>query len=209
MILWLVFLVSFAAAVALSALLVRRVPAHRPVASILAGGFVADLVVGTRDSWGLAALLATSPHVGTDRVLYHVGTALQTAWPAAVAGLAWWTFGWRRGAAVPAALWVALNAALVLRYPFAEEAAQHALHVHEGVAVALAGVAIWRSWGRVVLRPPHHAARMLVAIELVIATVGPFRLDIFRDWALARFAYLLGFAALAAVTAVWLRRSAR
>jgi hypothetical protein len=102
-----------------------------------------------------------------------------------------------------------MNAALVARYPFTEEVGQRALLVNEGIALGLAALAIWRSWGRMALGPPQHAARMLVGVELVVVTVGPFRLNIYRDWDLARFAYTLGFAALAAVTLVWLRRPAR
>lgn len=209
MTLWLVFLACFGIALALSALLARLLREHRPVALVLAGGLVVDLLVGKRGAWGFADALNGGPHVGVHRALYHLATALQSAWPAALAVLAWWVFNRRPIVLACGVPWAAINLALILRYPSSPEAAQRALLVNEWVALVLAGVVLGRTWGRVRLAPPHHAVRMLLAVELVVATVGPFRKDIFADWDLARFAYTLGFVALAGASVLWLRRPAR
>lgn len=213
--LWAATVGALVAALAASVLLSRRDRAHLPVVAVLLLGLVVDLAVGHHDpesgaGLGIAHHLAAIPKPwhGDAVTLYHASNALVAAWPAALAGLALWLFVAPRWAAVALLPWATLQAVLVARWPLHGDDVRHALLVHEWIAVAVAGVAVWRGWGREWSRP-HHAALALAAVELVIATVGPFRLSIYRDWDLARVAYVLGFTALAAASVRWLRRPAR
>jgi hypothetical protein len=58
--------------------------------------------------------------------------------------------------------------------------------------------------------PVQRSALWLVTVEMVVALLGPYRLDIYRDWYLARVAYGLGFVAMSAAQIdAWRRHRAR
>lgn len=78
------------AALVLAVVVARRDRAHRPVAALFALAVVADVVV--RLGQALVLEGAPKPFVGLARAVYHVETALVTAWPAGCAALAWWAF---------------------------------------------------------------------------------------------------------------------
>lgn len=214
MILWAVHLAILAAALATAILLARRTP-YRPVAVVLGIGLAIDLALGRKGAGGLGDYLADRlPYQGIDLALYHGSNALMSAWPASVAALAWWALdakrvldpAWRavKVAALTWIAWALANVAMVTLVPLDREATQRALFACEAAAV-IAGFAAWRfrplDW-----TPMQRAALWLLGVELVVALLGPFRLDIYRDWYLARAAYLPGFGVLAIAQALAWRR---
>jgi hypothetical protein len=235
---WIAYLATITAALVTAILLARRTP-YRPVVAVLAIGLVIDLALGHKDVAGLGAYLATRrPYQGIDVWLYHLGNGLTTAWPVAVAALAWWALkderpepksepsahamDPRRGQMIgpvrsspfatrhdvgrsmrPAWLivkavvaWLLANAALVWTWvPGDEQRAQRGLFIVEALAI-IAGFIAWR-FRTLAWTASQRAALWLLAVEVVVVLLGPFRLNIYADWGLARVAYGIGFTALA------------
>lgn len=204
MILWIFAVASLAAALATAALLSRRTP-YRPVVVALVWGLVVDLAVGVRDpngaGWGLAHYLARRPWSGADVALWHLSNALVTSWPAVVAGLAWWAFRGpkRTPLAAVVACWAAANVALVAH---GVAPITRPLKAFEVGCVAAGGLAVWLGRRRREAAP--MAAAWLVALQVLVVTLGPYKADRdpYRDWDLARLVYALGFAVLAIGQAV-------
>lgn len=223
MTLWHGAIVSLAAALTTAIFLSLRTP-YRPVAAVLAWGLAVDLVVGDRDAgWGLAAFLTHRPWSGADVALWRASNALVTSWPVAIASLAWRAFqgpqktngpdcseplpglvdpattGASRYNTSPrfavkalAACWLAANVALVLR---GVTDVQRALTAIEVGAILAGSVAVYR--GRLRRGPMPVAAAWLLALEVLVVAIGPFRRSVYHDWDLARLIYTLGFAVLA------------
>lgn len=191
MTLWAASVLALVVALATAALLSLRSP-HRPAFALLAWGLVVDLVVGTRagPGWGLAQLLAHRPWSPADRGLYHLSNALVTSWPMAVAILAW--RGARGPTAALVACWAAANAALVGR---GSAPIQRELLAVELGAILAGAVALWRDRRR--RSPAVVVAAWLVALEVLVVALGPFRQSVYTRWDLAQLVYVLGFAVLA------------
>lgn len=217
MTLWLLAVVSLAAALAASALLSRR-SAHRPALCAFAIGLVIDIVVGwpIRDDdghvvggWGLAAHLGMHrPWSALERGLYHLSNVLVTAWPMAVAALAWWTLASahrRRVLPILVACWGITNI-ILLAGPIAPDRAQHALLVVEVVSVVASFVAGAVGWTGSRWRATQGVAVALAGAELVVLLAGPFRYSVFERWDLAQICYVLSFVALAVAQVIAWRR---
>lgn len=207
---WLACVVACVVALALSAAVARRERSHRAVALALGANLVIDLAVGTRETIGIAAHLAhvAKPWTGGARALYHASNFLVSAWPLVIVALVIVAFAPRARWLLPVLIapWLVFNLVLMQHFPMAARDLQRAFWWLEGAAVALSAVAIalgWRGdWGAA-----QKAAGMLVVGELVIATVGPYRLSIFQRWDLAQIPWALTFVALSAVSVRWLRRT--
>lgn len=87
---WIAWSAQLAAEAAVIATAVRLPRSYRPHLSLFVACFVGDIWIRLAKVFVLEG--AEYPFVGLPRVLYHVETTLVTAWPAAVATLAWWTF---------------------------------------------------------------------------------------------------------------------
>lgn len=148
-----------------------RAPYYRPVAWLLAGSLVTEVVRWANRAWVLKGL--PRPLQGWHRVPGHLEQALALAWPAAVVTVVWWAFrprGDARGQlAVPGAVVLLLLGYLVSHYP--EVRAERLDEFYRGVgmteAVALAVLALGAffrapTWPLVTDR----AAMLLVATEL-------------------------------------------
>jgi hypothetical protein len=96
-----------------------------------------------------------------------------------------------------AATWLAFNVALVLAYPLPQGWTQPVLHAWQGVMVVCAGAAVIAGW----VRRRERAAQVafaLAAIELVVATVGPYAGNVFASWrTIGAGMYAVGFSLLA------------
>lgn len=208
MILWAVTVGALALALVAAVLLALRLRPHLPVALALGAGLVIDLVVGAHDKatgWGLAQLLAHRPWGTTDLVLYHFSNALETAWPATVAALAWSVFApsaRRRALALVLAAWALANVVLVAGYPLGSATTQRVLLAAELAALVAGAAAAWRGWGGPRWGITQASALGLLAAELVVVTLGPYRYSVYSRWDLAQVCYSLAFAALAIVQGI-------
>jgi len=171
---------------------------HRPVVLLLAYALVDELVLEVLHRAVFAG--APRPFTGWTRVAYHVETAIFLGWPALLAATSWGVFAWAPKNKLPrdviAASWIGAVIALAGLFPLPAGLTAPTLHALQGVAVAgaLAAVPVgWRRpWGT-----KHAVVLVLVAIELAVATIGPFVRSPFEDWHLARVGYAIGFAAVA------------
>ncbi len=227
MTLWHGAIVSLAAALTTAIFLSLRTPYRPVAAVLAWGLAVDLVVGDRDAGWGLAAFLTHRPWSGADVALWRASNALVTSWPVAVAVLAWWAFQGpqktngpdrseplvpavpqhlgtrtRRGAVhhaaallavkALAACWFAANMALVLR---GVADVQRALTAIEVGAILAGSVAVYR--GRLRRGPMPVAAAWLLALEVLVVAIGPFRRSVYHDWDLARLIYTLGFAVLA------------
>lgn len=92
---WLAWSAQLAAEAAVITTAVRLPRSYRPHLSLFVACFVGDVWIRLTKVFVLEG--AEYPFVGLPRALYHLETVLVTAWPAAVAVLAWWTFQNKRG----------------------------------------------------------------------------------------------------------------
>lgn len=119
----------------------RRAPYYRPMAWLLAGSLVTELVRWGNRVWVLRGL--PRPLEGWHRLPGHLEQALALAWPAAVVGVVGWVF-WPRAApraflAFPAVAYLAVLGVLVTHYPAIRGERLDAVYrqVGEGEAAAL------------------------------------------------------------------------
>lgn len=96
-----------------------RAPYYRPIAWLLGGSLVTELVRWVNREWVLRGL--PRPLEGWHRVPGHLEQALALAWPAAVVAIVWWAFRPRATARGPAVMvvlvYVAVLSYLVTHYP--------------------------------------------------------------------------------------------
>ncbi len=184
------------------------------VVMLCAYALVDEVLLAAAARWIFAG--APRPFVGAARVAYHLETAMVLGWPAALAVAAWRVFDvprWHRltgcrerptdgfwAMLAVLACWCVVACGMALRYPMGREWTARTLHGFELVAVAFAGVAVVRAWSRP-WGTGHASVLLLVAVELSVATIGPFVRNPFADWRLASCSYLIGFLALAALQA--------
>ncbi len=96
-------------------------------------------------------------------------------------------------------LWLAFNAAMVAGFPLPRGWTQPVLHAWQGAMVMLAAAAIVRGWPRR-REPAAQVAFALTAIELAVATVGPYAGNVFASWrTVGAGMYAIGFS----LIAVW------
>lgn len=228
--LWCACIAAEVAALSGAVVLARRA-LHRgclTLVALLAFALVADLAIGAGHRWIFTAIEhpvreAIARLGWPARLAYHVETALVTGWPARLALAAWRVFGTAaattpatRAASRPPDLvlgcYLGLAIGLAALYPLPPGRSATVLHLWELGCVTVAGAAIVAAWRRGSRRPwcrARVAVGLLWAVELTVATVGPFVVSPYRTWHLATVAYLLGFVALAGLQASWIARLRR
>lgn len=187
-------------------LLARRQHVYRPVAGLVAAALADELLVEAGHRFVFEG--APRPFSGWVRVAYHVETAVVLGWPTLVAWTSWRVFMPLRPTArrVVVAAWVAAVLALAAAFPLPRGWTAPALHVGVIAASAAALGAVPGAWRR--SWSAAHVAMLVVAVvELAVALVGPWVRSPFTTWHLAHVGYVVGFGTLAALQAVWLRRS--
>lgn len=217
MILFLVLVVFEVVALIGAVRLARREREHRLVVLLVAYALVDEVMIEA-----LHRFLFTDPdhplRVALERygwparAGYHLETALFLGWPALLCAIAWSVFALlaraRRARDLIFAAWLGAVVALVALFPLPVGWTKPTLHALEGLAVVAALAAVPGAWRRR-WSSAHVALLLLVAIELTVATIGPFVRDPYRNWHLARLGYVIGFAALAGYQALELRRPLR
>lgn len=171
-------------------------PEHRPVASAATYVLVADVAMRALQVAGLDD--APRPLTTWYRAALYLETLLFTGWPCVVAALGLWMFlpyGKRVGAQMVLGSWLGVNACLVYVYPIGPDPTARVLQLVTIAAVgvvAVAASAAWsRRWGRA-----HLAALFLAGTELVVAVIGPYATNIYRDWSVATLVYAVAFGSL-------------
>jgi hypothetical protein len=190
--LWTVLILLASIVVALSWVVARRRPDHRPVAAVLTVGLVSDLA---RQALRVAVFLPArerlngAPFTGWTRVAADVDNAFFLAYPAAIVALMVVVFLRRRAWPV-AVVWALAVAALAVAYPATRGATLSRCYLGaELAAVAMTvGAAITWFWRR---EPPT----LTIGIALLVgaseaATLLPFHKGIFDSWTLARVSYV-------------------
>lgn len=171
-------------------------PEHRPVALAATYVLAADVIMRALQVVGLDD--APRPLTTWHRAALYLETLLFTGWPCVVAALGLWMFlpyGKRVGAQMVLGAWLGVNACLVHVYPIGHEPTSRVFQLVTIAAVAVVAVAAsaaWsRRWGRA-----HLAALFLAGTELVVAVIGPYATNIYRDWSVATLVYAVAFGAL-------------
>jgi hypothetical protein len=173
----------------------RRIPDHNDIVALARFALAADVLGhGIRGAF-LAG--APRPFEGAARGAYHVETALVVGWPIALALVAWRRFGGERIPAVPVGAWVGLTVGHVLVWPLSRRQTSTLLFAVELAAVAWGGLCAFLAWPKR-WTSVHGVVLFLLGAEVVVATLGPFLTDVFRDWSVARILYAYTFSGLAA-----------
>ncbi len=175
-------LLLLAIAAALAVEMSRRGAGHAARAWLLrlaVGADVLQLLLGR------ALADSPAPYTGSARVAFHASQVLFLAWPAGVASLAVRTLA--RTMPWPVAiLWALAAFAVVAGYPrLRGDELENVLRAWHLLCLAIGMVSIVAFWmRRGTPRSAHELAIVLVAGELLVA-VGPYRLGIWRAWAVS------------------------
>jgi hypothetical protein len=170
----------------------RRRPEHRPIASLLSAGLVADLA---RQGIGVYVLQPTRaaagglPFTGAARFAFHVDQALFLSWPAALAACAVLVYLGRRP--WPVALVYGLAVTLfTMAYPALRGAPLGRAYLGAelaALAVCLGTFITW-AWRREAPDLTRSVMFIISAVELV--TLLPYRKGPFAFWPLAQASYM-------------------
>lgn len=172
-------------------------PEHIPIVYVISYVTLADVLA--RLLQVLVLRTATYPLMGTDRLAYHMETLLLTGWPAGIGVVAFLVFlpRWRRLA--PWAMvgtWIGLNMGLMMTFPPPRGATKSILQAWSMFVPTVVGGLAWMRW-HFRWTMAHAVVLFLAATELVVAIVGPYATNPFRDWMVARVIYLITFTTLA------------
>lgn len=176
----------------------QRAPAHLPLVYAATYVLIADVVARILQREILHH--ASYPLAGMERSVYHAETLLLTGWPAAIAaaGLRIFFPEHRRAAPfAPVGAWLGWNLGMVLAFPLGWIATARLLQVWSVNPALVMGMAVWMCWSRR-WTSAHWVVLILAVTELVVATVGPYATNPFKDWMVARALYFLAFGGLAA-----------
>lgn len=195
---WIAYLPCVTAALILAAIAGRP---HRPLTAALAFALVSDVTLRL-----LAVFLFDPiPHyegvrrlfAGNAAALYHVETALVSAWPCVVALVVLTAFAPRWRPYVVLA-WAANAAQMALAYPLPQGVSRWRLFGVEVAALLVCGAVIRGQWTQA-----QRAAVVLAGIELAVVGAGPFVTDPYRNWSVATVMYGVGFLGLAGLLGRW------
>lgn len=201
---WLLFSGCFLATVAASLAAfaaARRDRSHLPLALTLAAFAAIDLA--TRAAQAFVLCDAPRPFAGAARALYHVETALQTAWPIAVALCVLATFRAPRWASlILIGAWAVNAAQMAAAYPLAKGTTRPRLLAVELAALFVCAIAanVYRATTRA-----QAAALSLVVVEVAIVGAGPWATNVFTDRGVGWFGYSVGFTAMLLLYKLWER----
>jgi hypothetical protein len=176
-------------------------PRHRPVAAVVVGNLIADVV-----RRGLALLNAPAyaaahgaPLTGLGRALFHADEALFLAWPFGLAALAALVFleepHRRRVAALVGSMWGLSSLALALAYPMFRGPALGrvylAVELTSLAAIIASGWSWWQRWEKPSL--VEGSVIILGTVELgAVIQWSPFG----KGWDAQVTSYLVGYATL-------------
>lgn len=188
--------------------------AHRPLAALLSGQAIVNLVrPALRASFGLDGPMAAVPFQGWQRAAYFADAALFALWAPGLAWTALVVLGGRtvRAAApLPVAIWLITVAAIVIGYPTIRGAGTDTIYLGAELASlacsALTWREVWESRGR--LSFARGVVLLVVAFEALPIFAGPYRYGLFAAWTLALAADLVLFGAVVALLggALWLAK---
>jgi hypothetical protein len=187
-------------AVAQADALVTRRPRYAPVVAFLLLVLVADVL---RALLGAFLPLPPGPHVGRERVVFHVRQALFLVWPAALVAVSTRVFLDRSSAKA----WVAyalLVGWLVVSYPAlrgAELGRVYQLVEYASLVVLGVMVFLWW-WTSAYMAPEHLAVVALAVLELGSVLWGPWAKGIWARWDLSVLVDVVGFAQLVVLQGV-------
>ena len=182
---WTLYILAALAAV-LAWAVARRRRSYLPIAWLLTFQIVSDVIRRVLRELVLLpqyAKLGGAPSTGWLRVAAHVEQCLFLGWRVAIAALAVWIFGKRRPWLI-AAVFVAVEIALIVGYPAARGALLQKAYLGVELAVLCVSIGFFLRWyfGRESRTLEHFVTGLIIALEAAMITGGPYREIIWINW---------------------------
>ena len=175
----------------------QRVLSHLPIVYAVTYVLIADVVSRVLQREILRH--ATYPLAGVERAVYHTETILLTGWPAAIVAAGLYMFFPKLRRTIqfyPAGAWLGWNLGMILSFPLGWVHTARLLQVWSIAPAIVMGAAVGICWFRR-WTSAHRVVLFLAATELVVATVGPYATNPFKDWMVARALYFVAFGGIA------------